>query len=100
MVLRWLIVNRVDPERARRIIIAVLQNIENWEQRLIEIEEHAIPGNKARVLALMRDVHFAKVSLCRLANLEGEQVCQTPADAPTEGWSQDKPPLGPGEPGR
>lgn len=58
---------KVDPERMERIITAVLANIENWESRLAEIESFAIPGNKSRILALMRDVHFARLSLCRLA---------------------------------
>ena len=62
----------LEGERARRIITATLANIENWEQRLVEIEEAAIPGNKARILALMRDIHFAKLSLKRLSDMERE----------------------------
>lgn len=60
----------LEGARARRIIIAVLENIENWQERLAEIERRAVPGNKARILALMRDIEFAKLSLIRLAELE------------------------------
>lgn len=70
----------VDADRARRIINAVLENIRNWEERLAEIERNANVGNKARVLALMRDLEFARRSLCRLAQMEGEPVCQMPID--------------------
>lgn len=70
----------LEGARAQRIIVAVLENIRNWQDRLAEVERHAIPGNKARVLALMRDIEFARQSLCRLAQIEGEPVCQQPAD--------------------
>lgn len=65
--------------RAQRIIVAVLENISNWESRLADIEAAAIPGNKARILELMRDVAHAKLSLCRLAGMEGDPVCPRPA---------------------
>lgn len=60
----------------------MLQNIDNWCSRLEEIAEAAHPttGNKARALALERDLMLAKISLCRLAEMEGDPVCQTPAD--------------------
>ncbi len=72
----------LEGARARRIIVAVLANIDNWCERLEEIAENAIPatGNKARALALERDMVMAKISLCRLAELEGEEVCHHPAD--------------------
>ena len=60
----------LEPERAQRIITAVLENVSNWEQRLVEIEEAAIPGNKWRILALMRDMEMAKLSLRRLADMD------------------------------
>lgn len=62
----------VPPERAERIIMAVLANMDNWRERLEEIEEHAIAvtGNKGRALALLRDMQMAKISLRRLAGLE------------------------------
>lgn len=56
-------------ERAERIITAVLQNIENWQERVLEIEENANPGNKIRALSLARDLEMAKLSLRRLAGL-------------------------------
>jgi hypothetical protein len=74
----------LEGERARRIITAILANVQNWEQRLIELEAVAIPGNKARILALMRDIRMFRVSLCRLAKMDGEAICDRPAD--------DKPP--------
>lgn len=72
----------LEGARAKRIIVAVLQNIRNWEDRLEEIADAAIPvtGNKARALALLRDMRMAHVSLCRLAEMEGEAACQHPAD--------------------
>jgi hypothetical protein len=76
----------LEGARARRIIVAVLANISNWESRLDEIAAAAIPatGNKARALALQRDLMLARLSLCRLAGMDGDQICQQPAD--------DKPP--------
>jgi hypothetical protein len=53
---------------------ALLQNIADWENRLREIESFAIPGNKFRILSLMRDIHFAKLSLRRLVNLPEDEV--------------------------
>ena len=50
----------------------MLQNIENWSERLREIESFAIPGNKTRILSLIRDIEMAKVSLKRLAGIEDE----------------------------
>lgn len=70
----------LEGARAKRIIVAVLENMNNWQDRLAEIEAHAIPGNKARVLALMRDMRMAHLSLCRLAEIEGDPVCDKPAD--------------------
>lgn len=72
----------LEGARARRIIVAVLQNVRNWEERLNEIADAAIPatGNKARALGLLRDLEMFRLSLCRLAELEGEAVCDTPAD--------------------
>ena len=60
---------KVEPERMQRIIVAVLQNISNWEDRLAEIERAATPGDKQRILALMKDVHFARLALRRLVKL-------------------------------
>lgn len=71
----------LEGARAKRIILAVLQNVRNWEERLDEIAEAAIPvtGNKARALSLLRDLEMFRVSLCRLAEMEGDAICQQPA---------------------
>lgn len=84
----------LEGERARRIIVAVLQNVDNWRSRIEEIESFATPGNKVRALSLLRDIEMFKLSLCRLAKLEGAAICE-PATKP-EGLSAepaaDKPP--------
>lgn len=51
--------------------MAVLENISNWESRLEEIAEEAIPatGNRARALSLQRDMMMCRLSLKRLAGL-------------------------------
>jgi hypothetical protein len=53
---------------ARRIVCAVLANIDNWRDRCLEIEEHANPGNKVRALSLARDLEQCRVSLQRMAD--------------------------------
>lgn len=75
----------LEGARARRIIVAVLQNVRNWERRLDEIAEAAIPatGNKARALSLLRDLEMFRISLCRLAQMESDPICQQPADEKT-----------------
>jgi hypothetical protein len=60
---------RLQAEKAQRIIIAVLQNIGNWRDRALEIEEHANPGNKLLALSLARDLEMCRISLRRLAEL-------------------------------
>lgn len=59
------------PANFERVIRAVLQNIANWEVRLMEIEQTASPatGNKARALSLRRDMEMAKLSLRRVSGL-------------------------------
>lgn len=64
-------------EKARRIVQAVLANIQAWEDRVLEIEANANPGNKVRALALARDLEQARVSLTRLA---GHDARQNPPD--------------------
>lgn len=66
---------RIEPDRQDRLIRAVLENIANWEVRLMEIEQAASPvtGNKARAMSLRRDMMMAKVSLRRLAGLTENQ---------------------------
>ena len=63
----WRLRPLTDSARAARIVTAVLDNIENWRDRVLEIESHANPGNKVRALALARDLEMARVSLGRLA---------------------------------
>jgi hypothetical protein len=60
----------LEGERARRIITATLENISNWEQRLVEIEKSCPVGCKHEALALLRDIHHAKISLRRLAGIK------------------------------
>jgi len=62
--------------------VAVLENVSNWQSRLEEIADAAAPGtgNKARALSLLRDIEMFRVSLCRLARLDGEPVCDRAAD--------------------
>lgn len=55
---------------ARRVVEAVLANIDNWRERCLEIEANANPGNKARALSLARDLEQARVSLKRLSERE------------------------------
>ena len=59
----------LQAEKAQRIIIAVLQNIGNWRDRALEIEEHANPGNKILALSLARDLEMCRLSLKRLAGM-------------------------------
>jgi hypothetical protein len=86
----------LEDARAKRIIVAVLQNIQNWESRVMDAERTAAPGSKYGLLALARDMEFARRSLCRLSGMDGVSPCPPPLEAPavppTEGWSGDKPP--------
>lgn len=70
----------LEGERAKRIIAAILQNVGNWEERLEEISLHATPGNRVMALSLLRDMEMFKRALCRLAEMEGEPVCDEAAD--------------------
>lgn len=56
----------IPPERVERLIRAVLHSIENWEDRLREIEAHSPPGTKVETLSLLRDVEMARLSFTRL----------------------------------
>lgn len=58
-----------QQEREQRIIRAVLENIDNWQERVLEIEQNANTGNKVRALSLARDLEFAKQSLKRLCGV-------------------------------
>ena len=63
-----------SEERANRVVVAVLANIENWRERALEIEANANPGNKIRALSLARDLEMARLSLCRLAGVPCDKV--------------------------
>lgn len=75
----------MEPERARRIIKAVLENVQNWEDRIEGIAEGCPAGSKHEALSLLRDMKFAKLSLERLSgiteNATGRQGAEdTPLD--------------------
>lgn len=59
-------------ERARRIVEAIQQNLDNWIEAVAEIESHAIPGNKQRCLHLQRSLEQAKHSLEQIMRSAGE----------------------------
>jgi len=69
-------------ERAQRIVKAILENIEHWEHQVLTIEARALPGNKADLLALARDMEIARRSICRLAGLEGFISCPSDEKLP------------------
>jgi hypothetical protein len=54
---------RIKYERITR---AVLINLDTWIQTVAEAEAAAIPGNKARLLHLQRNMMQAKAALERL----------------------------------
>jgi hypothetical protein len=56
----------VEPERAARVIQAVLENMQNWQARVEAIAETMPAGSKHEALALARDLHMARCSLIRL----------------------------------
>lgn len=58
---------------AKRIVCAVLANIDNWRERALEIEQHANVGNKVRALSLARDLEMARLSLKRLADVREDE---------------------------
>lgn len=61
---------RVEPERAARIIAAVLLNIDVWIQQAEEIADSCPAGGKSGALHLARNMLHAKQALRRLAGLE------------------------------
>lgn len=69
----------IASARADRVVRAVLHNLDDWMGRLREIEENATPGNKVRLLALLRDMEQSRVGLRRLAGPLG-QVPLAPPD--------------------
>lgn len=53
-------------EKARRVILAVLENIANWEARAEAIADNCPPGCKHDALSLAKDLEQARLSLERL----------------------------------
>lgn len=62
--------HKIEPDRLDRLVLAILETMVDWQDRVAEIERHAIPGNKIRALSLMRDMEMTRVSLRRLAGIE------------------------------
>lgn len=56
----------MEPERAARVIQAVLENMQNWQDRALHIADNCPAGTKHDALALGRDLHMARCSLIRL----------------------------------
>jgi hypothetical protein len=54
--------------KVKRMIDALMANLDNWIAAVEEIEQHATPttGNKARALHLMRTLEQAKLTLQHL----------------------------------
>jgi hypothetical protein len=56
-----------EQRRAKRVIDAVLSNIDSWILDLTEIEQSARPGEKSRPLHLMRNMAQARLALLHLS---------------------------------
>lgn len=56
-----------EQRRARRIIDAVLSNLDSWIVELTEIEQSASPGEKSKPLHLMRNMAQARNALLHLS---------------------------------
>lgn len=56
--------------RAKRLMVAVLQNMENWRERSLEIAEDAHPESRVKALSLARDLEMARISLQRLTGMK------------------------------
>lgn len=54
----------------RRIIMAVLINIDGWRNRTLLIADQMPTGARYDALHLAKDIEMARVSLCRLANMK------------------------------
>jgi hypothetical protein len=55
----------------RRIITAVLINIDGWRIRALMIADSLPTGAQYDALHLAKDIEMARLSLCRLARMEG-----------------------------
>lgn len=61
---------RIEREaaKARRLIAAVLSNLDAWISELEIIEANANPGNRIRSLHLLRNMAQARMALQRMAS--------------------------------
>jgi hypothetical protein len=55
-----------SEQRQRRIYRALDENMQQWIDALTDIESNAIPGNKARILHLQRNMMQAHRAIRRL----------------------------------
>lgn len=69
----------LSRERRKRIHRALLENIQQWIDQVIEAEAAAIPGNKWRLLHLQRNMEQAKAAIGRMID-EDNAANDAPAD--------------------
>jgi hypothetical protein len=63
-----------EAAKAKRLMIAVLQNMDNWRERTLEIADDCNPQHKVKALSLARDLEMARVSLLRLSGLKSDDT--------------------------
>lgn len=65
-----------ETAKAKRLMNAVLQNMEDWRDRTLQIADLAHPatGNKARALSLARDLEQCRLSLQRLIGMASDEA--------------------------
>jgi hypothetical protein len=63
----------LSRERQRRVAAALQQNLQQWLDQLAEIEHHAIPGNKHRILHLMANMEQARRAIDRIMSDDAGQ---------------------------
>lgn len=58
-----------EEERARRIITAIMSNMDAWTEAVTEIADAALPitGNRSRALHLLKSLMQAKLTLEKLS---------------------------------
>lgn len=61
---------RVDPERAARLIEAILENVDVWVTQANEIADACPPGAKSNALHLVRNMAQTRLALRRLSGLD------------------------------
>jgi hypothetical protein len=57
----------VEEQKAKRLSVAILSNLDSWISDLTIIEEQSNPGNKSQSLHLLRNMAQAKQALLRLS---------------------------------